>query len=223
MTTRPTSSRSTPSTRRSAAASTCPASRRWCGCRSTSTAPTGARGLNTATFISGYRGSPLGGLDQTLERDAKLLARAPRRVLLGPQRGPGGHRGVRQPDGRASSRARSTTACSACGTARRRAWTAPATPSSTPTTRASGKNGGVLALAGDDPVSKSSTLPSHSEVALYDALMPDDLSRATCRRSSTWACTASCSRASSGLWVGDEDRHQRRRRGGHRRGRIRSA
>ena len=35
-----------------------------------------------------------------------------------------------------------------------------------------GKNGGVLALAGDDPVSKSSTLPSHSEVALYDALMP---------------------------------------------------
>jgi indolepyruvate ferredoxin oxidoreductase len=35
-----------------------------------------------------------------------------------------------------------------------------------------GKNGGVLALAGDDPVSKSSTLPSHSEVALYDAFMP---------------------------------------------------
>src|SRR6266404_1136581 len=35
-----------------------------------------------------------------------------------------------------------------------------------------GKNGGVLALAGDDPMSKSSTLPSHSEVALYDALMP---------------------------------------------------
>ena len=35
-----------------------------------------------------------------------------------------------------------------------------------------GRNGGVLALAGDDPISKSSTLPSHSEVALYDALMP---------------------------------------------------
>src|SRR5262249_12714793 len=35
-----------------------------------------------------------------------------------------------------------------------------------------GKNGGVLALVGDDPISKSSTLPSHSEVALWDALIP---------------------------------------------------
>ena len=31
------------------------------------------RGLNTATFISGYRGSPLGGFDQTLERLSSLL------------------------------------------------------------------------------------------------------------------------------------------------------
>src|SRR5918992_1534210 len=30
-------------------------------------------GLNTATFISGYRGSPLGGLDLTLERLPDLL------------------------------------------------------------------------------------------------------------------------------------------------------
>src|SRR5262249_60561893 len=31
------------------------------------------RGLRTATFISGYRGSPLGRLDQTLQRERKLL------------------------------------------------------------------------------------------------------------------------------------------------------
>ena len=35
-----------------------------------------------------------------------------------------------------------------------------------------GRYGGVLAIAGDDPVSKSSTIPSHSEIALYDAQMP---------------------------------------------------
>lgn len=35
-----------------------------------------------------------------------------------------------------------------------------------------GRNGSVLALAGDDPISKSSTLPSHSEVAFYNGFMP---------------------------------------------------
>src|SRR3989442_3394112 len=35
-----------------------------------------------------------------------------------------------------------------------------------------GKFGGVLALGGDDPTAKSSTLPTHSEVAFFDALFP---------------------------------------------------
>src|SRR5436190_815711 len=35
-----------------------------------------------------------------------------------------------------------------------------------------GRWGGVLALGGDDPLSKSSTLPTHSEVAFYDAFFP---------------------------------------------------
>jgi len=36
-----------------------------------------------------------------------------------------------------------------------------------------GKNGGVLALAGDDPLCKSSTLPKPLGVALYDASAHD--------------------------------------------------
>ena len=38
-----------------------------------------AAGLNTAGFISGYRGSPLGGLDQSLWKAKKHLAGHPRR------------------------------------------------------------------------------------------------------------------------------------------------
>ena len=52
------------------------ASRRWSGCRSTSTAPTAAAGLTTGTFVSGYQGSPLGGLDQELARNRELRRRA---------------------------------------------------------------------------------------------------------------------------------------------------
>ncbi len=56
------------------------------------------RGLRTATFISGYRGSPLGGLDQTLERNGKLLAGHDVVFASGAQRGPRRDGGVRQPD-----------------------------------------------------------------------------------------------------------------------------
>ena len=90
-------------------------------------------GLNTAGFISGYRGSPLGGLDQALWRAQKHLERAPHQVPARRERGPRRHRRSGARSRSTCSPARSTTACSACGTARARAWTAAATCSSTPT------------------------------------------------------------------------------------------
>ena len=129
------------------------------------------RGLSTATFISGYRGSPLGGLDQTLERNAKLLSDhhvvfssglnedlaatavfGSQMVGLFPRPKYDGVLGMWY--GKAPGVDRSGDAFKHANYA------------------GVGKNGGVLALAGDDPISKSSTLPSHSEVALYDALIP---------------------------------------------------
>ena len=129
------------------------------------------RGLNTATFISGYRGSPLGGLDLTLGREKKLLEAhqvvfssglnedlgataifGSQMVGLFPRPKYDGVLGMWY--GKAPGVDRSGDAFKHANYA------------------GVGKNGGVLALAGDDPVSKSSTLPSHSEVALYDALMP---------------------------------------------------
>src|SRR5580765_783853 len=130
-----------------------------------------ARGLNTATFISGYRGSPLGGLDQTLERNPKLLAEhnvvfssglnedlaatavfGSQMAGLFPRPKYDGVLGMWY--GKAPGVDRSGDAFKHANYA------------------GIGKNGGVLALVGDDPVSKSSTLPSHSEVALWDALIP---------------------------------------------------
>ena len=129
------------------------------------------RGLNTATFISGYRGSPLGGLDQTLERQAKLLQE--HNVVfssglnedLGATAVFGSQMAGLFPnpkyDGVLGMWYGKAPGVDRTGDAFKHANYAGV-----------GSNGGVLALAGDDPVSKSSTLPSHSEVALYDAFMP---------------------------------------------------
>jgi indolepyruvate ferredoxin oxidoreductase len=129
------------------------------------------RGLSTATFVSGYRGSPLGGLDQTLERHARLMAEhhvvfssglnedlgatavfGSQMVGLFPRPRYDGVLGMWY--GKAPGVDRTGDVFKHANYA------------------GVGRNGGVLALAGDDPLSKSSTLPSHSEVALYDALMP---------------------------------------------------
>ncbi|MBI1846860.1 MAG: indolepyruvate ferredoxin oxidoreductase family protein [Candidatus Rokubacteria bacterium] len=129
------------------------------------------RGLRTATLISGYRGSPLGGLDLTLERNPTLLKEHDVVFISGlnedlgatavfgsqlanffPDAKYDGVLGMWYGKGPGVDRT---------GDIFKHANFAGV-----------GRHGGVLALAGDDPLSKSSTLPTHSEIALYDALMP---------------------------------------------------
>ncbi len=57
------------------------------------------------------------------------------------------------------------------------------------------KNGGVLAIAGDDPSCKSSSLRSQSEAHALTTSASRRCTRATCRRSSTTACMATRCRA----------------------------
>jgi indolepyruvate ferredoxin oxidoreductase len=129
------------------------------------------RGLRTATLISGYRGSPLGGLDLTLERNGPLLKEhdvvfvsgvnedlgatavfGSQLANLFPRPRYDGVLGMWYGKGPGVDRT---------GDIFKHANHAGV-----------GRHGGVLALGGDDPLSKSSTLPTHSEVAFYDALFP---------------------------------------------------
>src|SRR5690349_22556091 len=129
------------------------------------------RGLNAATVISGYRGSPLRGFDQTLERLSVLL-KAHDVVFssglnedLGATAVFGSQMAGLFPkpkyDGVLGMWYGKAPGVDRTGDLFKHANYAGV-----------GKNGGVLALAGDDPVSKSSTLPSASEAALYAALIP---------------------------------------------------
>ena len=130
-----------------------------------------ARGLRTATFISGYQGSPLGTVDLTIERNMALMEAhdvvwvpgvneelaatavwGSQEPLLGPLRSHDGVVGMWYGKGPGVDR---------CGDVFKHAnfkGTAP--------------NGGVLVLAGDDPLAKSSTLPTHVEPTFYDAQIP---------------------------------------------------
>src|SRR5215475_3677105 len=129
------------------------------------------RGLNTATLISGYRGSPLGGLDLTLERNPELLREHDVVFVSGVNEDLGATAvfgsqlanlfpGPKY-DGVVGMWYGKGPGVDRTGDIFKHANYAGV-----------GRHGGVLALGGDDPLSKSSTLPTHSEVAFWDALMP---------------------------------------------------
>jgi indolepyruvate ferredoxin oxidoreductase len=128
-----------------------------------------ARGLRTAAFVSGYPGSPLAGFDQALRKIDKrgleithvdglnedLAATAvwgSQQDHLAPLATHDGVIGVWY--GKAPGLDRS-------GDALRHA-----------NLHGAGRNGGVILLVGDDPASKSSTMPSASEFSLIDLGIP---------------------------------------------------
>ena len=129
------------------------------------------RGIRTATLVSGYRGSPLGGLDLTLERNPQLLAEHNVVFISGVNEDLGATAiyGAQlanmfpkpKYDGVLGMWYGKGPGVDRTGDIFKHANYA-----------GIGRHGGVLALGGDDPLSKSSTLPTHSEVAFYDAFMP---------------------------------------------------
>lgn len=129
------------------------------------------RGIRTATLVSGYRGSPLAGIESIIAKHQKELDRAnvsfisgvneelAATVIWGSQmtelertKRYDGVLGIWYGKGPGVDRS---------GDAFRHANFSGVS-----------KYGGVLACAGDDPECKSSTIPSASEIALYDAGMP---------------------------------------------------
>jgi indolepyruvate ferredoxin oxidoreductase len=128
-------------------------------------------GLNTAGFISGYRGSPLGGLDQALWRAQKHLEQhhikfqpgvnedLAATAIWGTQQ-VGMFPGANY-DGVYSMWYGKGPGVDRCGDVFKHANAA-----------GTAKHGGVLALAGDDHAAKSSTLPHQSEHIFKACLIP---------------------------------------------------
>ena len=128
-------------------------------------------GLNTAGFVSGYRGSPLGGIDQQFWRAEKHLKASDivfqpglnedlaATAIWGSQQAE--LRGEGRYDGVFSISTRKGPGVDRSGDALRHANFDGTSP-----------HGGVLALMGDDHTCESSTTAHQSEFAFVDCLIP---------------------------------------------------
>src|SRR5581483_8100370 len=159
-----------------------------------------AAGLRTAGFLSGYRGSPLGGLDQQAHRAEPFLKEAnvvfkeglnedlAATAVWGSQQAnlfPGARY-----DGVFGMWYGKAPGVDRTGDAFRHANFAGVWP-----------KGGVLAVAGDDHNCKSSTLPSQSEFAFQDLEIPV-LSPADVQEVLDYGLLGYALSRFSGLWVG---------------------
>src|SRR6185437_9023293 len=129
------------------------------------------RGLRTAAFVCGYPGSPLGGFDQTLQRTGPLLGEHDVHWE------PGVNEDLAATAVWGSQQDNLAPLTKHDGVIGMWYGKAPGVDRSGDVFRhanlhGAGRNGGVLCAIGDDPASKSSTLPGASEVAMYDAGMP---------------------------------------------------
>ncbi len=129
------------------------------------------KGLRTAGLICGYRGSPVGGVDAAYEADREILEAHNIKFIngvnedLGATAVWGSQQATLEPsarfDGVLGMWYGKGPGVDRSGDALRHANTSGVAP-----------NGGVLAVAGDDPSCKSSTIASASEWALADLAMP---------------------------------------------------
>ena len=129
------------------------------------------QGLKTGTLISGYRGSPLGGLDFVLQQNEALL-KTHNVVFM-----PGVNEDLAATAIMGSQLANMMPQPKYDGVVGMWYGKGPGVDRTGDIFKHAqitgvGRYGGVLAVAGDDPTAKSSTIPSHSEVALFDAQMP---------------------------------------------------
>ncbi len=128
-----------------------------------------ANGLNTAAFVSGYPGSPLGGFDLALQRMDKSQVNVHHVPGLNEELAATAIWGSQQDhlaplknlDGVIGMWYGKTPGLDRCGDALRHA-----------NLHGTGANGGVVLAVGDDPSSKSSTLPGACEHALLDLAIP---------------------------------------------------
>lgn len=128
-------------------------------------------GLNTAGFISGYRGSPLGGLDKTLWQAQKHLIEHDIHFK------PGVNEDLAATAVWGSQQVNIFEGARVDGVFSMWYGKGPGVDRSGDVFRhanhaGTSKHGGVLVIAGDDHGCKSSTLPHQTEYAFVDAMMP---------------------------------------------------
>ena len=170
-----------------------------------------AAGRNTAGYVSGYRGSPLGRYDMEMWQAQRDARREPHPFSRRGERGPRGHGAVGQPVRRQLSPVRNTTACSASGTARVPGSTARGDVLRHANSAGTSPWGGVLAIAGDDHGAKSSTITNFSD-QIFTAVGIPVLYPSNAQEILDFGLHGIAMSRYSGCWVAHEGGHRYRSR-----------